>query len=65
MKRSWYPPTDEDDVMCPVCAGTGYEVEHDGARDWCDECGASGVIHPIRAHDLAEEVHALYFYPRD
>lgn len=42
--------------VCPVCAGTGYVVEECGARDWCDECGASGEIYPGRADQLAREV---------
>jgi hypothetical protein len=39
-----------------VCAGTGYVVEYDGARDWCDECGASGEVDPKHADKLAREV---------
>ena len=52
-------PTDDgawEPVVCPVCAGTGYLIEHDGARDWCDECGASGEVDPKRAEQLAREV---------
>lgn len=56
---SWPDPTDDgasEPVPCTVCAGTGYVVEDDGARDWCDECGASGEIDPKRADQLAREV---------
>jgi RecJ-like exonuclease len=53
---SWYGPDDREDVPCPVCAGTGYVVEHDGALEWCDECGASGEIHPQHADKLAREI---------
>lgn len=52
-------PTDDgawEPVPCPVCAGTGYAVEDDGARDWCDECGASGEIDPAYADKLAREI---------
>ena len=43
-------------VRCTVCAGTGYVAEHDGALDWCDECGASGEIDPAHAERLAREI---------
>lgn len=51
-------PADDvpEDVPCPVCAGTGYVAEYDGALDWCDECGASGEINPAHADRLAREV---------
>jgi DnaJ-class molecular chaperone len=54
---SWPDPTDEswEPVTCPACAGTGYVVENDGARDWCDECGASGEVDPQHADKLARE----------
>lgn len=47
--------TNDPDEMetCPVCAGCGYVVEDDGARDWCDECGASGEVLTQRALALA------------
>ena len=48
--------TGEEDVPCPVCAGTGYIVEDDGARDWCGECGASGEIDPKERDRLAREI---------
>ncbi len=52
------PPDDgaSEPVPCPVCAGTGYVVEECGARDWCDECGASGEIDPTYAAKLAREI---------
>lgn len=46
-RLEWPDPTpcDEDEeVPCPVCAGAGFIVEPDGARDWCDECGMSGMV---------------------
>jgi RecJ-like exonuclease len=43
----------EEDVPCPVCAGTGYIVEPCNALDWCDECGASGEVSPAHADKLA------------
>ena len=45
----------EDDVPCPVCAGTGYIVEHDNALDWCDECGMSGEVSREYADKLARD----------
>lgn len=48
-RLEWPDPTPyeeetNDEVPCPVCAGAGFILEHDGARDWCDECGASGMV---------------------
>lgn len=52
------PYPGDEDVPCPACAGTGHVVERDGARDWCDECGASGEINRAHADKLAREVEA-------
>lgn len=55
----WKTTNPADDCLgpepCPICAGTGYVVEHDNALDWCDECGASGEIDPAHAERLARE----------
>lgn len=57
--------TSHEEVACPVCAGTGYVVENDGARDWCDECGMSGLVSQQHAENLARERASNFSYPRE
>lgn len=54
------PPEYEgpEPVECPMCGGSGYVVEDDGARDWCDECGASGEVEPAYAAKLARMIES-------
>lgn len=51
------PPDAIEPVHCPICAGSGYEVEHEGYQifEWCHECWGSGEVDPARADKLARE----------
>ena len=51
------PPDPTEPVTCPVCAGCGYEVEHEGYQilEACSECGGCGEVDPARADQLARE----------